>query len=228
MGAEIVPGPFAGFKWLALFEDWTIFAEGFLTTILVAGLGLALALLLGIIFGVAGAAPTRFGRLVNRVYIEAIQNTPLVIQVFFLYHGLPHLGVVLPVLIIGVLGVGVYHGAYIAETVRAGIQAIPRGQLESAYSQGFGYWAAMRHIVLPQAKRIVFPPITNQAVSLIKNTSVLAMVAGGELMYHADSWSSSNLYYGPAYVVTGLLYFSLCYPLATYARRLEKRLEVSL
>lgn len=228
MGAKIVPGPFAGFKWLALLEDWSVFAEGFVTTILVAGLGLALAMSLGIVFGVAGAAPNRIGRLANRVYVEAIQNTPLVIQVFLLYHGLPHLGIVLPVFTIGVLGVGVYHGAYIAEIVRAGIQAIPRGQLESAYSQGFSYSLAMRHIVLPQAKRIVFPPVTNQAVSLIKNTSVLAMVAGGELMYHADSWSSSNLYYGPAYVVTGLLYFSLCYPLATYARRLEKRVEVTL
>jgi putative glutamine transport system permease protein len=222
-----VPGPFAGFKWLALLEDWSLFAEGFITTILIASMGLALALFLGIVFGVAGAAPNRFGRICNRIYIEAIQNTPLVIQVFFLYHGLPHLGVTLPVFSIGVMSVGVYHGAYIAEVIRSGILAVPRGQLESAYSQGFGYWAAMQHIVLPQAKRIVFPPITNQAVSLIKNTSALAMVAGGELMYQADSWSSSNLYYAPAYVVTGLLYLSLCYPLATYANYLEKRQEVA-
>jgi putative glutamine transport system permease protein len=112
--------------------------------------------------------------------------------------------------------------------VRAGIQAIPRGQQEAAYSQGFSYWGAMRHIVLPQAKRIMYPPLTNQAVSLIKNTSVLAMVAGGELMYHADSWSSNNLYYGPAYIVTGLLYLALCLPLATFARRLERKLEAAL
>lgn len=169
-----------------------------------------------------------FYRSINRIYVEFIQNTPLVIQVIFLYHGLPHLGIVLPVFTIGVLGVGVYHGAYIAEAIRAGLQAIPRGQMESAYSQGFNYWQAMRYIILPQAKRIVYPPITNQAVSLIKNTSVLAMIAGGDLMYHADSWSSANLYYGPAYVVTGLLYLSLCYPLAKFARHLEKKTEVAL
>lgn len=223
-----MPGPLAGFKWLALFEDWSTFAEGFLTTILIAGLGLILALCLGVVFGVAGAAPARPGRILNRIYVELIQNTPLVIQIFFFYHGLPHLGVNLPVFSIGVLGVGIYHGAYIAEIIRSGIQAIPRGQLESAYSQGFGYWKAMQHIVLPQARRIVYPPITNQAVSLIKNTSVLAMVAGGELMYQADSWSSGNLYYAPAYIVTGLLYLSLCYPLATYAHHLEKKQEVVL
>lgn len=86
---------------------------------------------------------------------------------------------------------------------------------------------AMRHIILPQAKKMAFPPMTNQAVSLIKNTSVMAMVAGGELMYQADSWSSTNLYYGPAYVATGLLYLAICLPLATYARRLEQQAGVS-
>lgn len=221
-------GPFAGFKWLALFQDWQVFAEGFLTTLIIAVLGLVLALALGILFGILGAAPGKIFRAINRIYVEFIQNTPLVIQVIFLYHGLPHLGIVLPVFTIGVLGVGVYHGAYIAEAIRGGLQAIPRGQMESAYSQGFSYWQSMRYIILPQAKRIVYPPITNQAVSLIKNTSVLAMIAGGDLMYHADSWSSSNLYYGPAYVVTGLLYLSLCYPLAKFARHLEKKAEVSL
>lgn len=197
-------------------------------TIAISVLALALALLLGILFGVLGTAKWKPFRLLNRIYVEAIQNTPLVIQVFFLYHGLPHLGIMLPVFSVGMLGVGVYHGAYIAEVVRAGIQAIPRGQHEAAYSQGFSYWEAMRYIVLPQAKRMSYPPLTNQAVSLIKNTSVMAMVAGGDLMYHADSWASTNLYYGPAYVVTGLLYIAICFPLATYARRLERKLEVSL
>jgi putative glutamine transport system permease protein len=220
--------PFAGFKWLALFTDWPVFAEGFLYTILLSLLGLALAMTLGILFGMLGSSHNKTLRLVNRIYVEFIQNTPLVIQIFFLYHGLPHLGVMLPVFTVGVLGVGVYHGAYISEVVRAGIESIPRGQQEAAFSQGFSYWGAMRHIVLPQAKRIAYPPLTNQAVSLIKNTSVLAMVAGGDLMYHADSWSSNTLYYGPAYVVTGLLYLSLCYPLATYARYLERKMEVSL
>ena len=223
-----MPGPFAGFKWLAVFRDWSVFAEGFVMTIALSVVALALALLLGILFGVLGTAQWKPFRWINRVYVEFIQNTPLVIQVFFLYHGLPHLGIMLPVFTVGMFGVGVYHGAYIAEVVRAGIQAVPRGQLEAAYSQGFSYWEAMRYIILPQAKRMSYPPLTNQAVSLIKNTSVMAMVAGGDLMYHADSWASSNLYYGPAYVVTGLLYIAICFPLATYARRLERKLEVSL
>lgn len=220
-------GPFAWFKWVALFEDWSVFATGFLNTILLSLLGLALALALGVVFGVLGTAQWRITRIINRVYVEFIQNTPLVIQVFFIYHGLPHMGITLPVFFVGILGVGVYHGAYIAEVVRAGIESIPRGQTEAAFSQGFSYIKAMRHIILPQAKRAVYPPLTNQAVNLIKNTSVLALVAGGELMYHADSWSSNYLYYGPTYIVTGLLYLSLCFPLARYARYLEAKAEVA-
>ena len=220
-------GPFAWFKWEALFRDWTVFAEGFKTTIIVSILALTLALLLGIVFGVLGTSQWTLAKVVSRVYVEFIQNTPLVIQVFFLYHGLPHMGVMLPVFAVGVLGVGVYHGAYIAEVVRAGISSIHRGQMEAALAQGFSFWGAMRYIILPQAARLVLPPLTNQAVNLIKNTSVLAMVAGGDLMYRADSWSSDNLYYGPAYIVVGLLYLILSLPLATLTRRLESKTGVS-
>ena len=219
-------GPFADYKWAALARDWAVFGEGFANTVALSVLALALALLLGVFFGVLGSGHSKLGRTITKVYVACLQNTPLVIQVFFLYHALPHAGIMLPTFSVGVLGVGVYHGAYISEVVRAGIEAVPRGQLEAAYSQGFTFWSAMRHIVLPQAKRMALPPMTNQAVSLIKNTSVLAMVAGGELMYQADSWSSTNLYYGPAYVATGLLYIALCLPLATYARHLEERAGV--
>ncbi|GAB6174336.1 amino acid ABC transporter permease [Paradesulfitobacterium aromaticivorans] len=223
-------GPFAWFKWQALFQDWRVFAEGFGNTILasVLALALALALALGIVFGVLGTTHNKPFKAVNRVYVEFIQNTPLVIQVFFIYNGLPHLGIMIPVLTVGILSVGIYHGAYIAEVVRAGIQSIHRGQMEAALSQGFSFWEAMRYVILPQAARVVLPPLTNQAVSLIKNTSVLAMVAGGDLMYRADSWSADNIYYGPAYVTVGLLYLALCFPLAQFARYLERKTEVSM
>ena len=220
-------GPFALFKWKALFEDWTIFAQGFGKTVLVSIAALALAILLGIIFGMLSTSEVKVLKMISRVYVEFIQNTPLLIQIFFLYNGLPYLNIILPVFALGVLGIGVYHGAYIAEVVRAGIESIAKGQKEAALSQGFTYWQALYYVVLPQAKKVIYPPLTNQAVSLIKNTSVLAIIAGGDLMYHADSWSSGNLYYGPAYVIAGLLYLAICLPLALFARRLELKEEVS-
>lgn len=217
-------GPFALFKWQAVLENWRVFAEGFGTTIALSVISLVISILLGLLFGIMGSTKNRPALVVNRIYVEAIQNTPLVIQIFFLYHALPHAGIIMPVFLVGIIGIGVYHGAYMAEAVRAGIGAVPKGQFEAAYSQGFNYWETMRYIILPQARRLAFPPMTNVSVNLIKNTSVMAMVAGGDLMYRSDSFSSETLYYGPSYVVTGLLYLALCFPLAKFATSMEKKI----
>lgn len=218
---------FAAFKWQALFRDWHILLEGLGRTASTAGLALLLALALGVLFGVLATAPWRSGRAVSRLYVNLIQNTPLVTQVFFLYYLLPHFDIMLPTPVVGVLGLGVYHGAYVTEVVRAGIQAIHRGQLEAALSQGFSYVQAMRYVILPQAAQIVLPPMTNQAVALIKNSSILAMISGGDLMFQADSWSASTGYYGPAYLTVWAIYFAICFPLAQLARRWEERVRLS-
>jgi putative glutamine transport system permease protein len=219
-------GPFSLARWGYLFADVGVFIQGFGVTLLVAFSALALALVLGVIFGLLSMSRFPLFKAVARVYVEFFQNTPLVIQIFFFYNALPYAGVTMGVLSIGVIGVGVYHGAYVAEVVRAGILSIPKGQVEAAHSQGFSYLQSMAYIILPQAVKVILPPLANQAVNLIKNTSVLALIAGGDLMYRADSWASNGtLSYGPAYVVTGVLYFLLCFPLARWARRYEEHLK---
>lgn len=215
--------PFSLFKWEAVFTDWKIFGEGLLVTVKVGILALILALIIGVVVGVLSTSKLKVFKVIGRVYVELIQNTPLVIQIFILFNALPYIGIVLDVFSIGVLALGVYHGAYVAEVVRAGIGSVSKGQMEAALSQGFTFTGCMRYIILPQALKIVLPPLTNQGVALLKNTSVLAMIAGGDLMYRSDSWSSSNLYYGPAYITTGVLYFMLCFPLATFAKKLEEK-----
>ncbi len=218
-------GPFAIPRWEALFANIDVLGRGALVTLLVSTLGLALAMALGTLIGMMSASHVRPAKAFARGYVEFFQNTPLLIQVFMLYNAIPILypGLFIPVIVIGILGVGMYHGAYIAEVVRAGIQSIGRGQLEAAISQGFTYVGAMRYIIIPQAMRIVLPPLTNQAVSLIKNTSVIAIIAGGDLMYAGDSFAGRFGHYGPTYIVVGLLYFLMCFPLARLAHRLEVR-----
>ncbi|MBB5335871.1 amino acid ABC transporter permease [Pectinatus brassicae] len=221
-----VNNPFALYKWQALFDARDIFIGGLITTLEVTIGALVLSILLGIIFGIAGVFPNKIIRVINRIYVEFFQNTPLVIQVIFIYNALPHLHIMLPVLLIGILGVGLYTGAYMAEVVRGGIMAVPKGQLEAAVSQGFSYWQAMWYIVLPQAKKVMLPAMANQTINLVKNTSVLAMIAGGDLMYQADSWSGSNMYYGPAYFVSGCCYWIICFALSKYINKLEKKAGV--
>jgi putative glutamine transport system permease protein len=219
-------GPFAALRWTFLWRDRSAFLEGFGVTILISLCALLLALILGIVFGLFSTSNKKILRAIARVYVEFFQNTPLVVQVFFVYNALPYLGIVLNVFSIGMLCVGIYHGAYVSEVVRAGIHSIPRGQMDAAKSQGFSYIQAMRYIILPQTITIVLPPLANQAVNLIKNTSVLALIAGGDLMYRADSWASNGtLSYGPAYLVTGALYFALCFPLVSWARKHEVRIK---
>jgi putative glutamine transport system permease protein len=219
-------GPFSLARWGYLFADAGVFIQGFGVTLLVAVSALVLALVLGVVFGLFSMSHFRPFKVAARIYVEFFQNTPLVIQIFFFYNALPYAGITMSVLSIGIIGVGIYHGAYVAEVVRAGVLSIPKGQVEAANSQGFSYLQSMAYIILPQAVKVILPPLANQAVNLIKNTSVLALVAGGDLMYRADSWASNGtLSYGPAYVVTGVLYFILCFPLASWARRYEERLK---
>ena len=99
--------------------------------------------------------------------------------------GAEHVVRIAPFLLV-VVCVGLYHGAYVAEVIRTGIEAIPRGQMEGAQSQGFSRVQAYRYIILPQTFRIILPPLANQALNLVKNTSVLALIAGGDLMYQSD------------------------------------------
>ena len=212
-------------NWLVVLQNREIFLSGWLQTIIASLLAMLLASLLGVVAGAFSLAPVAPLRWIHRAYVEFFRNTPLLVQVFFLYYGLPQVGVVIPTLWVGVLGLGVYTGAYIAEVLRGGFQAVPRGQMEAGLASGLSYAQVIRTTILPQALRFSLPPLTNQFVNMVKNSQVLSMIAGFDLMYQADSWSSQTALYGQAYVTAALLYLILTLPLATLARRLERRLN---
>lgn len=218
-------------RWIAALQNMDIFWDGLLMTLKVALVGLIVALVLGVLFGLLSTSKSKFCRGIARVYVEFFQNTPLVIQVFFYFNGLPFilkelLNTSTPVrvskFVIGVIGVGIYHGAYISEVVRTGIESVPKGQTEAAHSQGFTTLHTMRYVVLPQALKVIMPPLTNQALNLVKNTSVLAMVAGLDLMYFADNYVSQSGYL-QGYIICAAMYFLLCFPLAILAKWLEEK-----
>ena len=156
--------------------------------------------------------------------METVQNIPLLLQVFVLYAEFPLLGLTIASFWIGVIAIGAYHGGYMSEVVRSGIGSVHRGQFEAAKSQGFSPVQTMTLIILPQAMRIILPPLAVQAANLVKNTSVLALIAGGELMYFANSFAGDTSYYGPAYVAAAVLYFAICFPLSRAAVYLERRM----
>ncbi len=216
-------GPFSAANWQRLFTDWHLFAQGFLRTLLISGLGLLFTLVIGIALGLMLCSKAKPLHAVIRGYMSLFQNTPLVMQVFIFYNVLPRIGIRWDTVSIGVIGLALYTGAYATDIVASAIRAVPLGQMEAASSQGFGFLGSMFRVVLPQAIKIGLPPMTNQAVNLIKNSSVMAVIAGGELMYVANSWGYDKIIYGPTFVVTGLLYLVICLPISLLARKLEKR-----
>lgn len=211
--------------WGAYFQDFGQFFNGFLFTLALSIGSLILAMILGIIFGSFSTSKNAFLRGLARVFVEFYQNTPLLVQFVIVFYGFPLISnyTIMPSIYwTGVLCVGLYHGAYIAEVIRSGIQSIPSGQMEAALSQGFSYVDTMRLIILPQAFRIILPPLINQVVNLIKNTSTVAIISGVDLMFVTKSWSALNSNYIPAFVGAAVLYFILCFPIARWGRKIEE------
>ncbi len=124
----------------------------------------------------------------------------------------------------GTIGLTIYTSAFIAETVRAGIEAVSTGQMEGARSVGLSYGQAMRQIVFPQAIKMVIPPLGNQFINLVKNSSVLAFVAGFDLMYQGKIIASTTFNTFDTYLAVGVLYLIITMPMSYYMRHLEKKL----
>lgn len=155
--------------------------HGLLQTLTLSAAGFAGALLLGIIACALSIQPKRWLRAPAVAYIDIIRATPLLAQLYFLYFGLPRLGILLPEIVIGIIALALNSGAYIAEIIRSGILSLPRGQFEAGISSGFTYLQRMRLIVLPQAIRPTISPLIGQAIVLVKDSSLLSLISVVEL-----------------------------------------------
>ena len=219
---------FSASAWATVWQYRGTFINGLLNTLQSAVIGLLIAIVIGFTLGLMATSGKRALRVAARVYVEFFQNTPLILQVCFFYYALAYSGVHIAVVTVGFIALGLYHGAYVAEVVRAGIQSIPFGQFDAAHSQGFAYVDTMRLIILPQTVKIILPPMVNQVVALIKNTSCLYIIGGADLIattYNFVTGASTGGAYGPAYLLGGLLFFVVCFPLSFLAGRWEQRLK---
>lgn len=157
------------------------FIEGAWVAIWTSTVAFALALVLGAVVAVMRESKWHILRFIGAVYVEILRNTPVLVQIFMAYFGLASIGLRLPALVAGVVALGVNGGAYLAEIIRAGISAVPVGQLEAARTLGLSPAQIFFSIVLPQAMRTVFPPVINQYVEMILGSSLLSAIAVNEL-----------------------------------------------
>lgn len=215
-------------SWSLVWQHRGTFVNGFLNTLESATVGLLIALAIGIVLGLAGISEKKPLKILSRVYVEFFQNTPLILQVCFLYYALVYAGIKIPVVSVGFIALGIYTGAYMAEVIRAGILSIPAGQFDAAISQGFSWVDMMRIIILPQTIKIILPPMVNQMVNLIKNTSCLYIIGGADLIattYNFVTGETTGGAYGPAYLVGAALFFCICFPLSMLAGKWEESLK---
>ena len=190
---------------------------GFVKTIEISALSIFFSIIFGTVLALVKSYAPRPFRILVSAYIELFRCTPNLLWILFIYFTVQGLDIV-----ISTIAFTLFTSAVMAEIVRGGLNSIPRGQFEAAQSQGFGFFATMRYIILPQTFKVILPPLCNQALNLVKNTSVLALIAGGDLMYNADGFVSTYGYL-QGYILACAMYFIICFPLALLVQWLERR-----
>lgn len=160
-------------------------------------------------------------------YIWVIRGTPILVQIFLVYYGLPQLGIELGAFLSSVIALGVNAGAYIAEIYRGGIMSIPKGQTEAAESLGMTYVTIMRRIILPQAFRVSIPSLGNQAISMLKDSSIASLVTVSELMMASQRFAATNYAFIEFYLTAAALYLLMTTVLSYFLKKIEFRLSQS-
>ena len=202
-----------------------IFTQGLLMTIPLTVLSFALALMIAMICAMIQIANVKGLRQVVRFYIWLIRGTPLLVQLYLVYFGLPDLGIVLPAFPCAVLVFALNEGAYCAETMRAAIESVPKGQLEAGYCVGMSYFQTMRRIILPQAFRTAFPPLSNSLISMIKDTSLAANITVTEMFMTAQRVAGRTYEHLLLYAEVAVIYLIFCTVITRLQAFGEKRLS---
>lgn len=202
-----------------------IFTQGLLMTIPLTVLSFALALMIAMICAMIQIANVKGLRQVVRFYIWLIRGTPLLVQLYLVYFGLPDLGIVLSAFPCAVLVFALNEGAYCAETMRAAIESVPKGQLEAGYCVGMSYFQTMRRIILPQAFRTAFPPLSNSLISMIKDTSLAANITVTEMFMTAQRVAGRTYEHLLLYAEVAVIYLIFCTVITRLQAFGEKRLS---
>ncbi len=212
------------FNFRVILEYMPLYGQCFLATLWLSALSLLGAILVGIIACAMRLSQSRIMSGVAGVYIESIRSTPLLAQLYFFYFGLPTMGIMLPEWVTGVLALTLNSGAYYAEIIRSGIQAIHTGQIEAGIASGLSYVQRMRYIILPQALGNTIRPMLGQAIILVKDSSLLSLISIVELTRAGQLLTSDRFMPAEGFLTTAAFYLILYYMLKAFSGWAEKRL----
>ncbi|HTZ40441.1 MAG TPA: amino acid ABC transporter permease, partial [Syntrophales bacterium] len=194
-------------------------------TVGISIVSMAIAVTLGLLLTLMRLYGASWMSALATAYIEFYRGTPLLVQLYILYYGLPNIGITLSPLAAAFIGLGMCYAAYEAELYRAGIHSVPKGQMEAALSLGLPRNLALCCVVLPQALRIATPGITNDFIALFKDSSLVSVIAMVELTKTYNILAATTLRFFELGLIVAILYFAMSYPLSLLARRLETKLK---
>ncbi|MBR6271343.1 MAG: amino acid ABC transporter permease [Lachnospiraceae bacterium] len=205
-----------------------IILPGIAMTIPLTVIAFSLALIIGLVTAVIQFANVKVLKQLARFYIWVVRGTPLLVQLFVVFYGLPSVGILIDPFPAAVIVFAINEGAYSAETIRSALEAVPAGQLEAGYCAGMTYMQTMRRIVLPQALRTAVPPLSNSVIAMLKDTSLAANITVAEMLMATQR--AVSVYYEPLwlYLEVGLIYLLFTTLFTWLQRRLEKRLNRSV
>ena len=216
-------------KHISTLREWPKYLppllRGAVVTVELSVLAMALAVVAGLVIVLIrlyGPLPLSW---LAKAYVEVIRGTPLLIQLFLIYYGLPQLGVKLNAFAAAIFGLGMNYAASESENYRAGIQAVQHGQTEAAMALGMSRWQSLRHVILPQALRFVIPPVTNDFIAMFKDSSIVSVITMVELTKVYGMIANATYDYIGVGLMTAAIYFGLSYPASIFANWLERKLR---
>lgn len=208
-----------------LSKYYMFFIDGAKYTILIALFTVCFGVIIGTLLALMKISKNRFFNFIAAAYIEFIRGTPLMVQIFIIFYGLPTLGVRFSEVVAGIIALSINSGAYVAEIIRAGIQGIDKGQMEAARSLGMSHSMSMRYIIIPQSIKNILPALGNEFIVVIKESSVASVIGIHELMFNADTVRGNTFKPFAPLIIAAILYFVMTFSLSKLMGKFERRLK---
>lgn len=216
---------------LVLKQSWPMLMEGLKVTLIISLLSIAIGMVIGLISCLMGLSKLKIVKAISAVYVWIIRGTPMIVQAFIVYYGIPIVvqqfnpNFIISEFLAGTITLSLNAGAYLSEIFRSGIQAVDKGQIEASRSLGISSSKTMFKVVLPQAFKITIPSIVNQFIITIKDTSILSVISLAELCNQAKQYSASTYRFFEVYILVGLCYLAIISLLMILSKYVEKKIS---
>lgn len=217
----------SNFDWVGIIEFWPQILTGLYYTLLISVLGLIIGFALGALFGLGRVSKNKLVYGISTIYVEIVRGTPVLVQAIWIFFALPLLiGVNLDSILAGVIVIAINSGAYIAEIVRGSVESIEKGQVEAGRSLGLDSGQTMLHIIWPQALKRMIPPLGNQFIISIKDTSLLSVILVPELIFQGRLIAANHFNAVEIYTTVAVFYLMITFSLSMILRMIERRLHI--